>query len=102
MNNNLHAKLALSVRNENLAKEYANKLICKGFRIIQIAPRGISFEGPIEMFEKVFNCKIKVLDSSIQFIGKPSFPDEISQGVESIYFPTKPTYFDQSFRSQKA
>jgi len=94
MNNTiLHARLALATRNRKLAEKHAQELRKLGFTIVKVAPRGVSFEGTINLFEHTFKCKIKTSASGAQFENALAIPKVIEEYVDSIYFPTKPTFF---------
>jgi len=87
------AKLALSIKDENLAEKYAQELNKFGFEIIKITPRGVSFRGAIHLFEKVFKSEVETKDDEHKFITLLILPKEIKDSVDSIYFPTKPIFF---------
>jgi len=89
---NLHAKLALGVRSHNLAESHASKLSELGFTVVKTAGRGVSFEGPPELFEETFHSKLK-LEETPSFEGLPELPEELQEDVDSVYFPTRPISF---------
>ena len=89
----LHARLAIAVRDRSLAQKYAVELCKLGFEIGKVSARGISFEGTIPLFEETFECEIDYSAGGAQFEDSPTLPEGLSEHVDSIYFPTKPTFF---------
>ena len=89
----LHLRLALAIRDKNIAQMHSEELKKLGFAILKVTPRGVSFEGRHELIEKVFNTEIIFSEASIQFKKGPKIPGSISQHVDSIYIPSKPTFF---------
>ena len=88
----LHARLALSIRDRELAEKHARKLDKLGFTIVKVAPRGVGFEGTVDLFERTFKCRIKMSANGAQFGNTPTVPETIEEHVDSVYFPTKPIY----------
>lgn len=89
----IQARLSLSVKDRQLAESYAQELDKFGFKIIKISPRGISFAGDIELYEKNFNAKIVETSEGMRFQEEPTIPEGIKKHMDSIYFPTKPKFF---------
>ena len=94
----LHARLALAVRDRSLAEKYADELGKLGFEIGKVSARGISFEGTIPLFEETFECEIDMSAIGAQFEDSPTLPDALSEHIDSIYFPTKPTFFSREHK----
>jgi hypothetical protein len=90
----LRARLALGVRDRKLAELHANELRILGFAITQISQRGVGFEGAKDLFEEVFKCRIEVLHGNVKIEHELRIPERLSRQVDSIYFPTKPTFFE--------
>jgi hypothetical protein len=89
----LRARLALGVRDRNLAEEKAQGLSELGFKVLNVGSRGISFEGSVDLFQDTFQSDIKTSTDGAQFESTPTIPKNIEEQVDSVYFPTKPTYF---------
>lgn len=89
----LHARLALSKRDRNLAERYAEELRILGFTVVMVASRGVSFEGAVELFEEIFNCEVRSSENGFQFEGTPKLPSMVEEYVDSIYFPSRPSFF---------
>ena len=89
----LQARLALGRRDRELAEKHAEQLRELGFKIVQIASRGVSFEGPIELFEQTFDSPVIDTEHGTTFEKAPSIPKVINEYVDSVYFPTRPTFF---------
>lgn len=89
----LHARLALGVRDRELAETYAQRLDELGFSIVKVAPRGVTFEGTVELFERTFKAEIRTSTNGAAFEKSPVIPEAIEKHVDSVYFPTKPTFF---------
>lgn len=89
-----HARLALAVRSPEQAQLCVDHLQSLGFRILSSSKRGVDFEGSEEAFESTFQVPILSMNGSIRFTKDPVL-DGILVGydVESVYFPTKPSYF---------
>ncbi len=92
-NGDIVARLALSVRDQELAQTFADELSGFGFFIKSVTPRGVMFEGRASLFEKYFNVKIEIIGGRASFATPPVFPERLKGTVESVYFPTKPTFF---------
>lgn len=90
----IQARLAMSVKDIKLAENYANELGNLGFKILKVSPRGISFAGDRHLFEKVFESKIEESTGGMKFVTEPKVPDKIKNHVDSIYFPTRPIFFE--------
>ena len=88
----LQAKLALGIRSRDLADQYASKLSARGFDIVRTAGRGVSFEGPPELFVETFQSQLN-LEETPSFETNPELPEELRDNVDSVYFPTRPDYF---------
>lgn len=94
---NLHARLALGVRDRGLAEQHAAELTRRGFNVVKAAPRGVSFEGAPELFESTFECAVEIEEAPC-FDQDPKLPQELEENVESIYFPTRPTFYAKERR----
>ena len=88
----LHARLVLLNKNQNTSNICAKILAEFGFTIIKSSPRGIDFEGLLETFKTTFKSDLKT-EPSPYFVSDPVIPEQIKKYVESVYFPTKPTFF---------
>ena len=64
----IHARLALGVRDQGLAEQHAP-----------------------ELFENTFESEVKVEDSP-SFEQDPKLPEELQESVDSVYFPSRPTF----------
>ena len=96
----IHARLALGIRDRGLAEQYAAALSQRGFKVVKAASRGVSFEGAPELFERTFESKIKVeVEEPPSFVERPKLPAELQKSVDSIYFPTRPTFFGKERKS---
>lgn len=91
-NKEVRARLALGVRDRDLAEKYAVKLRYKGFAINNVASRGVSFSGTIEQFELTFRSEVKLSENNTFFEKEPVLPEDIKDNVDSIYFPSKPIF----------
>jgi hypothetical protein len=89
----IHAKLAMSIKDSGTAENYANELNKLGFKIIKISPRGVSFEGPVQLFETTFKSEIETTADGNNFRTEPVLPETLKTHVDSVYFPTKPIFF---------
>lgn len=89
----LGARLSLSKRDPAAAQAVADKLARLGFANVAPASRGVSFEGSRGDFERVFGTPVIVDDRGVRFAGEPALADQFGSQVESVYFPTKPTFF---------
>ncbi len=96
----LHARIALSQRDESQAASCAAELARLGFSVVKVSARGVNFSGPQELFESVFETEVRVSNTSCQFAGEPVLPHLLSGKVESVYFPSPPTFFE-SFEFEK-
>lgn len=96
MAENIRARLALTLRNTDLAERVGVELNKLGFRTLQTAHRGVSFEGPPALFESVFQCRVSHTDNGYRFENNPIIPVPIADGVASVYFPTKPKFFSKT------
>ena len=92
----LHARIALSQRDENQAALCAAELGRLSFNVVKVSARGVNFSGPQELFESVFATAVSVSDTSCQFAGEPVLANFPSGNVESVYFPSPPTFFNDS------
>ena len=88
----LTARLALGVRDEARAQAYARKLGELGFEVASYGPRGVNFSGPASLFAKAFG-ELTESPTGIRFVKEPMRPADFAEDVDSIYFPTKPTFF---------
>ena len=89
----LHARVALAVRNETAAQACASRLRDQGFQVIHTSPRGVDFEGPVQLFAPAFGAEVEVTASGARFVTPPRV--EGIPEVESVYFPEPPTFFGQ-------
>ena len=89
----LRARLALKVRDQKLAQTHAEVLEQFGFDVTKVSQRGVGFEGQKELFEKVFQCRIAVSHSGVDVRMELQLPEQLRSQVDSVYFPTKPTFF---------
>jgi hypothetical protein len=89
----IYARLALGVRDRNLAEKKAQGLSDLGFKVIRVGSRGVSFEGSVDLFQDTFQCDIETSTGGAHFEGAPTIPGDIREDVDSVYFPTKPTFF---------
>ena len=90
----LHARLALGVRDRGLAEQHAAELSRRGFNVVKAASRGVSFEGTPELFERTFDCKVEAeAEESPCFEDPPKLPEALEDSVDSVYFPTRPTFY---------
>ncbi len=89
----LCVRLALATRDRNLASSCATELTRLGFHVTATAPRGVTFEGTPELLAAVFETEVRISDESCQFVGEPKLSEALC-GAESIYFPTRPTFFE--------
>jgi hypothetical protein len=89
----INARLALGVRDRDLAEEKAQGLSDLGFKVIRVGSRGVSFEGSVDLFQNTFQCDIDTSTDSAHFESTPIIPTDIGEDVDSVYFPTKPTFF---------
>ncbi len=88
----LHARLSLGVRDHGLAEKHAAALSRRGFNVVKAAARGVSFEGTHELFESTFDCKVEAEESPC-FEDEPKLPQALEESVDSVYFPTRPTFY---------
>lgn len=93
-NTELLARLALTIRDQAQSQQIADELSEFGFRINSVTPRGVMFSGAAALFEKNFNTKVTVTKAGARFAAPPEFPERFKQMVDSVYFPTKPTFFN--------
>jgi hypothetical protein len=91
----LHAKLALGIRDKSIALRHASRLADLGFQIERVSERGVSFHGPSDLFEQVFHSPVVIRGADARFANEPAIPDEIAEQVDSVYFPTRPTFFPE-------
>jgi hypothetical protein len=89
----VYARLALSVRDRNLAEKKAKGLSNLGFKVVRVGSRGVSFEGSVDLFQDTFQSDIETSTGGAHFESVPVIPAEIKEDVDSVYFPTKPTFF---------
>lgn len=89
----INARLALGVRDRNLAEQKAQGLSDRGFKVLKVGSRGVSFEGSVDLFQNTFQCDIDTSTDSTHFEGTPTIPADIKEDVDSVYFPTQPTFF---------
>lgn len=90
MDVNIRARAALPRRDENSAHACAAELARLGFSIVHTGGRGVSFEGPLDLFQSVFNASLQLSERGGSFSSQPHIPELLSGWVESIYFPTPP------------
>ena len=89
----IYARLALGVRDRDLAEKKAQGLSDLGFKVIRVGSRGVSFEGSVDLFQDTFQCDIETSTGGAHFESTPIIPGDIGEDVDSVYFPTKPTFF---------
>jgi hypothetical protein len=89
----INARLALGVRDRNLAEKKAQGLSNRGFKVLGVGSRGVSFEGSVDLFQDTFQCDIETSTDGAHFEGAPVIPADIGEDVDSVYFPTRPTFF---------
>lgn len=89
----LKARMALSTKSQGLAEKYAHELDNLGFSIVHVAPRGVNFEGPIDLFERTFKSRVTQSADGVRFESAPVIPEALEESVDAVYFPTKPTFF---------
>ncbi len=90
----LRTRLALSIRDQNLAETYASRLRELGFRVMSVSSRGVNFEGSVDLLGKVFDSQVQISETDQRFATDPKLPAEISDYVDAVYFPTRPSFFD--------
>lgn len=97
------ARLALDVRDLDLAEHYAQILRESGFKVLKVAPRGVSFEGEASVFLDVFQSPVDD-DAATEFSTPPTLPESLSSHVASVYFPTKPKFIgtEQELRREES
>lgn len=88
------ARLALSIRNIALAHSYAHELMKYRFKVLKVTSRGISFQGTPDLFEHAFQSTLELSESGCAFSTEPVLPEVFNSAITSIYFPTKPVFFD--------
>jgi hypothetical protein len=91
----LRARLSLATSDAAAAKAVADRLAGLGFTNVAAAARGVSFEGARGDFERVFGAAVVVDQRGARFEREPVLTDLFGPGVESMYFPTKPSFFDR-------
>jgi len=89
----IRARLALKSRNLLAAQSCAAELEDLGFEVTSVSQRGVGFEGALDDFETVFASGVTLADEQPRFATKPIPPDQIAELVESVYFPTRPSFF---------
>jgi hypothetical protein len=89
----IYARLALGVRDRDLAEKKAQGLSDLGFKVIRVGSRGVSFEGSVDLFQDTFQCDVETSTGGAHFESTPTIPGDIKEDVDSVYFPTKPTFF---------
>ncbi len=89
----IRARIALKERDLHAAESCASELENFGFDVTSVGDRGISFEGAADTFESVFVSRVIVEDTQPSFATKPVPPARLADLVESVYFPTRPTFF---------
>ena len=89
----IRARLALKSRNLLAAQSCAAELEDLGFDVTSVSMRGVGFEGALGDFETVFASRVTLADEQPRFATKPIPPDRIADFVESVYFPTRPSFF---------
>ncbi len=89
----IRARLALKSRNLLTAQSCAAELEDLGFEVTSVSQRGVGFEGALGDFETVFASSVILTDKQPSFAIKPIPPDRIAEFVESVYFPTRPSFF---------
>ncbi len=61
----------------------------------------MSFEGSRELFERTFDTRVSApwgaggeiaAAESPSFDGAPKLPEDIEESVDSVYFPTRPSF----------
>jgi hypothetical protein len=82
----IKARLALRVKSQELAENL-------GFSSVHATPRGVNFEGTIDLFEHTFKSRVNQSADRIRFESMPVIPEALEEGVDAVYFPTKPTFF---------
>ena len=89
----IRARLALKSRNLLAAQSCAAELENLGFNVISVSMHGVGFEGVLSDFETVFASSVILADEQPRFATKPVPPERIAEFVESVYFPTRPSFF---------
>ena len=89
----IQARLALKNRSRDTAGASATVLGRLGFEVRRVSARGVSFAGPVHLFESVFETKLIVSGSEYNFASDPTLPPGLADDVQSVYFPSKPTFF---------
>ena len=88
----LRARLSLTARDLGLAERMASELKLLGFTVLHVAQRGVGFEGPVELFERIFQSRPERTERGHRFSQPPVLPDTITQAGGTVYFPTKPEF----------
>ncbi len=89
----VQARLVLKSRSRDAARASATELGRLGFEVRRVSERGVSFAGPALLFESVFETKLIVSGSEYRFASDPTLPTGLGNDAQSVYFPTKPTFF---------
>ncbi len=89
----VQARLALKNRSRDAAGAAAMELGRLGFDVRRVSERGVSFIGSPRLFESVFETKLTVSGSEYSFASDPTLPPGLADEVQSVYFPSKPTFF---------
>ncbi len=89
----LHARLAMKERDLHAAELAASQLEGFGFHVTSVSERGVGFDGSVDVFESIFESKVIVAGARPRFATRPATPVSLADTVESVYFPTRPTYF---------
>jgi hypothetical protein len=66
-----------------------------GFRIVQVGPRGVGFEGDAQLFQQVFQVSLQPTPNGMTYSSPPQLPTPLADLKASVYFPTKPEFFPQ-------
>lgn len=91
----LRARLSLEDGSDELAQQAASALKKAGFRVVHIGRFGVGFEGDSELFQQVFQSQPQTTQNGWTFQTEPRLPEEFSDLRASVYFPTKPTFFNE-------
>jgi hypothetical protein len=89
----IRARLALKSRNLLAAQSCAAELELLGFDVTSVSEHGVGFEGALGDFETVFASSVILAGEQPRFATRPIPPDRIAEFVESVYFPTRPSFF---------
>ena len=88
----LHARVAFSRRNKDIANRCADELVKDGYDITHVGGRGVDFIGTKEQIEATFNSQIIVVDDQPQFFGDPDTTTVTGRFDAVVYFPERPEF----------